>query len=493
MSGRLRRIVIDDSDSGIRYSGQGWFQDSGSQDKFGNFGPTYQHTSHGTNANDSFSFSFEGTSVAVFGTTHLVKVDNGTRFDPTWECFVDNVSIGATDPFEFPENNWTLCRWNSLSDGPHTITVNVTTTGSTFWFDSLRFTPSPSASYDSAVLAVENDDPRIFYDSKWMALGGNANFTTEAGSQMKYQFTGTSLSWVGYIPTELPHNSSSGTYSIDGGSPVTFRLEGLPAGGTVTVYNQVFFSTPELAPGPHSILVTYTGNRQLTPLTLDYLYITSTSSPQTTSDPSSSSPSTSISPSSTVNPSSTSEVKQNSDPPVGAIVGGVIGGIAIIAAILFFFWWRRRKHHRVAHELGRDENTFNRAPDVTPFMAAYQSAPQPYKSAPQPPLPMAPAFSMPGNESQISSYQASSRQPTNNTSNVSHTHTMSMSSSEPSNSSASGYVSGTVAQSRAIRKGQEANLQPLRPTSAVVHQDSGLRLPQRDGVIEDIPPIYTAA
>ena len=62
MSSSVRPIVIDDSDSRIQYRGQGWFQDSGSQDAAGNFGPSYLDTEHGTNSNDSFSFSFRGDS-----------------------------------------------------------------------------------------------------------------------------------------------------------------------------------------------------------------------------------------------------------------------------------------------------------------------------------------------------------------------------------------------------------------------------------------------
>lgn len=61
MSSRnFRQVVVDDSDTTIRYIGSGWFPDYGSQDNFGNFGSTYKHTLHGTNSNDSLSFTFNG-------------------------------------------------------------------------------------------------------------------------------------------------------------------------------------------------------------------------------------------------------------------------------------------------------------------------------------------------------------------------------------------------------------------------------------------------
>ncbi|KAF9458804.1 hypothetical protein BDZ94DRAFT_1123479, partial [Collybia nuda] len=271
----VRPIVIDDSDHAIRYSGVGWFQDNGSQDGIGNFGPTYLRTLHGTNVNGGLAYTFNGTSVQVWGTTKLAKAADGT-FDPSWECLVDKISIGATKPFEFPENNWLLCEQNGLIDGSHEIVVNVNTINHTFWFDKIQYTPSPSTSLETAVVLVDNHDPGISFDSSWRALGGTANMTQVKGSTASFLFTGTSVSWIGFIPTELPHNASSATYSVDGGPPTFFSLEGLPSGST-TVYNQEFFKTPELQPGPHSLVVIHQGTGQQTPLTLDFLYVTNTS------------------------------------------------------------------------------------------------------------------------------------------------------------------------------------------------------------------------
>ena len=55
-----RWVVADDTDTDITYTGP-WFQDQGSQDTKGNFGPTYNSTLHGANANTaSLSFAFNG-------------------------------------------------------------------------------------------------------------------------------------------------------------------------------------------------------------------------------------------------------------------------------------------------------------------------------------------------------------------------------------------------------------------------------------------------
>jgi hypothetical protein len=207
MSTRL--IVVDDSDPLIQYSGSGWFRDGGSMDGVGNFGPTFQHTLHGTNSSDSLSFSFHGvfhslfrvdfillfligSSVEVWGTNFPVNTASG--IDPTWECFVDNVSIGATAYFQYPENNWLLCQKPQLNDGSHVLTVKVTSGGHTFWFDYIRYTPSASVSTTTSILLVDNHDPAIVYGPGWGALGSTATFTTNLGSEMSFDFTGTLFS-----------------------------------------------------------------------------------------------------------------------------------------------------------------------------------------------------------------------------------------------------------------------------------------------------------
>jgi hypothetical protein len=53
---------------------------------------------------------------------------------------------------------------------------------------------------------------------------------------------------------------------------VNFLLKGLPP-NTATTYNQKFFETSKMPAGQHKLVVTYLGNSQTTPLTLDYLVV----------------------------------------------------------------------------------------------------------------------------------------------------------------------------------------------------------------------------
>ncbi|PPR02068.1 hypothetical protein CVT24_011167 [Panaeolus cyanescens] len=329
-----RKVRVDDTNPSIQYTGP-WFVDgTGSQDNRGNFGPTYNKTLHGTIENASLSFTFSGTDITVWGTNNI-RNDSGV-VDPQWSCFIDNVPI-RSNPFQFFENNWALCSPPDslvLEDGVHVLTVNATVARSqTFWIDAIDYVPSASVPLDDKAILVENNDPQLQYGPGWQSLGGTANMTTVQGSSFTFQFYGVSLSWFGFIPRELPLGPAAGTYSIDDNTPVNFLLNGLPNRDSPTIYNQEFFRTSDYPAGLHKLTVNFLGSGQTTPLTLDYLVIRNgTVSTGNTNNNGTDTPGSS---------NTTDAHKSSSN--VGAIVGGVLGGLAILVfAFLAFFYMRRR-------------------------------------------------------------------------------------------------------------------------------------------------------
>ena len=132
----------------------------------------------------------------MYGTTALKQLHgpgNSTFYDPSWECFVDDRSIGSTQPIPYPENNWVLCDTSDLAvarDGDHILIVNVTTMGTTFWFDYLEFDVPSYVTYGDSVLSVSSVDPGIEYGAGWGPLGNTANYTTNFGAQAAFNFTG---------------------------------------------------------------------------------------------------------------------------------------------------------------------------------------------------------------------------------------------------------------------------------------------------------------
>ncbi|PPQ75109.1 hypothetical protein CVT24_010064 [Panaeolus cyanescens] len=346
---RTAKVIVDDVDSRVQYSQQWFVDNTGKTNNLGNFGPTFGNTLHGVNTSASLKFDFIGTSITLFGTTDI-RQHRGSA-DPTCECFIDGVSIGATNPFRFAENNWPLCGNETLADGAHTLTVNVNSRGQTFWVDYLAFTPSPIVSTANEIYQIQDTDPGIQYDSNWQSFATVTQLADQKGSSVSFSFFGSQLSWFGIIPGEpsLSQSPSLATYTIDGNLPATpFAIRSLPRGSS-TLHNERLFQTPVLLNGLHTISVTYEGERGLTPLTLDYLLIQNgtgipgaptTLTASTTTTPTSSTLPPSTTPSS-LGLASNNERRTN----VAAIVGGLLGVFAllIICAILYRYFKNREK------------------------------------------------------------------------------------------------------------------------------------------------------
>ena len=302
----------------------------------------------------------------MFGSNNLLN--SSGVLDPSWECFIDGISIGAAAPFQFQENNWLFCSQNTLVDGPHVLTVNATVLKKqTFWLDYIEYVPSASVPLDGKAILIDNLDPQVeaAFGSGWGALGSTANMTGQTNSAFTFNFTGkcrsekylfayfqrgsilgVSLSWYGFIPTELPHSPATGSYSVDNGTPTSFLLKGLSTSATTTVYNQNFFTTPNFTQGQHEITVLFEGTGQTTPLTLDYMVIQNGTTPVTTTTGSGSTATTSSSSS----PALTSNNSTGGKGNTGIIVGAVIGGLVLIALTILAVFFIRRRDKKLRHE-----------------------------------------------------------------------------------------------------------------------------------------------
>jgi hypothetical protein len=130
-----------------------------------------------------------GSAVRLWGSNNP-RNESGI-IDPTWDCLIDNVDIGATDPFPFAENNWLFCDWKDGTPGEHTLTVRVQSQGQTFFVDRVEYIPSPTASVPGgSVISVDHKDNAIKLGEGWGALGGSANFTTARGATAEVEFVG---------------------------------------------------------------------------------------------------------------------------------------------------------------------------------------------------------------------------------------------------------------------------------------------------------------
>ncbi|KAJ7628720.1 hypothetical protein FB45DRAFT_919096 [Roridomyces roridus] len=356
-----RSIVIDDTDPSIQYSDVGWFTaDVSKLNALGNYGQVYNSTSHGTTTTGStFTFPFNGTSITVMGTIDISTDAATNATDPAWNCYVDEIPIKNPNPtFQYPENNWPLCQLDQVASGSHELKVQVTTKGTAFYLDKLVYTPLPSVSEPQAVVQYMNTDPSVSFGSGWRIWGAQ-NVTQTKGAQVALNFHGTSASLYGYVPTELSHNASSATYTIDGGPVVPFALKGLGA-SSATAYNTLFFTTATLTSAVHNLVVTHQGDGSVTPLVVGSFLVTNTSTPS----PSSSSPDPSVSPDLSNTP-----ISKSKSTPVGGIVGGVVGCLAVLALVAGLVFFCRRRRRRTEEQVRRTS--------ANPFtdMAAASTAP----------------------------------------------------------------------------------------------------------------------
>lgn len=174
---------------------------------------------------------------------------------------------------------------------------------------------------------------------------------------------GTSISWVGFALQSLPEGAAQAKYSLDLGSDVEFAIPTITPAEDSDEFQQTYFITPPVENGHHTLVVTYEGNEQTTPLMLDYFLVsTGPTIPNNTLGSSNSSviipgvtplggsgsssaplssPSGQGQPGNSGGAPSQSKVVAN----VGAIVGGVVGGaaFAFIVAFTAFFLYRRRQ------------------------------------------------------------------------------------------------------------------------------------------------------
>ncbi|KAG6809616.1 hypothetical protein H0H92_015534 [Tricholoma furcatifolium] len=352
----LRQVVVDDSDPRFIYTGT-WTVNATSLNDLGNYGPIYNQTSHGTSQIGSVSFTFTGTSIALYGTNQTLL---------SFSCTVDNVQTVRSPVPSTPENNWILCQAASLTQDSHTIVLSVASEPSsgTVWIDYAMYTPLETATIDdNSVIYVPSTDSGVEYSAGWSVFQAYTSTSDSYHSQspnasVQFQFIGTQVSWSGWFLHTFPHNPSTATYSIDNSSSLssTFEMGNTPA-TNVSIINNIFFTTPVLSYGLHTLVVTYDGgpaNASIggpTPINLGYLLVTGTSFRLSDTSPSAS-----------VTEEGGQAIHASN---AGAIAGGVVGGLLIVTiGLLLFLIFRRRQQKQTAPKGPKDQQ-----PIIEPFLA----------------------------------------------------------------------------------------------------------------------------
>ncbi|KDQ28707.1 hypothetical protein PLEOSDRAFT_1102746 [Pleurotus ostreatus PC15] len=184
--------------------------------------------------------------------------------------------------------------------------------------------PSKTLIIDSA------ETSQIRYSAGWSFLPGNDNeylqtvsYTTTKDARFTFDFNGTSVKVYGSLSVRtqdiatLPNTS----YVLDGGPPVLFH--GNPSENDDHRYQQVFYSSPPLPFGNHSLVGTCVD--QGSNVWIDYFVVEVPNDvPANTTIP------------------ELHVVHDKSTPSVAEILCGVLGGLLFLATTLSLYLWYRR-------------------------------------------------------------------------------------------------------------------------------------------------------
>ncbi|KAJ6576057.1 hypothetical protein DFH09DRAFT_1150288 [Mycena vulgaris] len=340
-------VIVDDRDSLVQYI-PGWrTHDLGRPVEF------RSTTSSPGVTGDKAEFTFDGSSVSVFGTVGPGTTGSSMTFS------VDGGPDGSytVTPGNFNSTIHHQLFWSSpvLSEGLHTLLITSSQSGDELFLDYLLYNTTSTA---GKTIFVDDSDSGVEYSSGWQLNNSDpyfqhtTHFSGSPGSWFSFTFEGTALSVHGPCTTGPQGEGFQASVVLDGSSQ---NLTPPAQSSAITTFNNLLFTSPALSQGSHTINITVLGE---IPLFVDY-FLVSTDSDATAN---SFAATTAIAP--TTIPSTMSPVPiptagaQSSLPldgslqsgkssHVAAIVGGTIGTLVFLVLLLAgILLWRRRSRRQ---------------------------------------------------------------------------------------------------------------------------------------------------
>ncbi|KAJ6544230.1 hypothetical protein B0H19DRAFT_1170014 [Mycena capillaripes] len=300
-------VIVDDHSNLVQYNPpSGWTSQGGSIEFLAT-------TTASKVAGSTAIFTFEGTSVSVFGT--VGPSGNGSRMGFSID---QSLSSSYTAPV-----------------GLHTLVMTLETSSETeiIFFDYLLYNTETTV---GKTLFIDDDDIRVQYSSGWKnAKNSMHNFQHGAhscessGCWASLTFQGNSISVHSPVVVGLDGEGFNASVVIDGGLAVVITRSNQPAG---TTYNNQLFASSGLSVGNHTIVITTLNEH---PFYIDYFLVKNDSSSDIASV-SATAPSISNSPSASPHPVTKTR-------PIAAAVGGSVSGVLLLLLLGGFMWRRRVK------------------------------------------------------------------------------------------------------------------------------------------------------
>ncbi|KAF7298550.1 hypothetical protein MIND_00801700 [Mycena indigotica] len=348
-------VVVDDRDPAVQYFPNWRTKDLGRAVEFAS--TTSNPAKHG----DAAQLTFSGTSISVFGT---IAPGNGQS---SMDFSIDDGPATTFQPPPVPStdkdgvHHQPLFASTALSEGSHTI--RMTSSGSDISQIFLDYFLVRTTEVAGKKVFIDDADTNlgVVYGglSSWAEAAGESYFgqgvhvTQTPGAWVAVTFQGTQLTLQGPFTPSPDADDFSAFASIDNGSPIS--LVAPPTrDDTTQTFNNRLFATPLLPFGTHTVNFTYTGGP---PLAVDYFLVSG--APNLSANGNSDGngfvagpgPSLSVppSPSPTNGPGSSPQqlggASARAGPNMGAIAGGIIAGVVLVALLVagIFLFCRRRR------------------------------------------------------------------------------------------------------------------------------------------------------
>jgi hypothetical protein len=206
------------------------------------------------------TFTFSGSAVSWIGYRDEWSGIANVYIDGQLRATVDT----SASPSQFQS---VLFAQSGLPQGSHLLTIeatgNTSSGGSWIWIDAFRVVSvevgiGSGTGGAAASARVEQDVPAVSYSGNWYRngisahSGGSAVLSMDAGSRVSMAFTGTGVSWIGYMDAW----SGIANVSIDNGSPIQVDTY-----SSSDVAQTKVHSVGGLARGNHTITIEVTGQK----------------------------------------------------------------------------------------------------------------------------------------------------------------------------------------------------------------------------------------
>ncbi|PPQ80154.1 hypothetical protein CVT24_006562 [Panaeolus cyanescens] len=361
MSNEVGVVILDDLSPNITYGEQPWTIVtidvwSGGSCQFPEFSGDLN-----SNVTGSLNLTFDGTSIAFIGNTPpravsqtaMISIDN----TPAYES-------GFDDPTPQTYKQW--YQSPTLSEGLHFISLTQLRVVA---LDMILITIGANTPLNGKTLFIDNEDPQISYSGQWrqnregfqpiglppgIPIHNSTHRTENIGDSITFRFTGTSVNVYGIFDWRNIGRIDA-AYNIDGSivkrSHISTEASRERAAGEQT--NFVYYSKQGLEPGPHVLVISIVNITNMR-YSLDYITYTPSFSnlasrpdirnltlPNSGTDPNPVPTFTSSGSGSSQDPKTGSTNRSPGEVQVGAIVGGILGSLALLFVLFMFLWYRR--------------------------------------------------------------------------------------------------------------------------------------------------------